>query len=153
MRECINSVMRQSRKAAHLLKCSRSQPREGTGTVFPSIQRIMIWDGLSRLIVSRKNRASPRAVKGYQILSYICLCLFVGCGNQFTPVETGTAQEALTLMLDRWKEGRKPEILRDESPSIEVQEMDWSRGAKLLEYEIVSDDQPARDLSPGSNSS
>lgn len=71
------------------------------------------------------------------------LILVMGCGTQYTPVDASTAQEALTLTLDRWKEGKKPEDLREESPPIEVQEIEWSGGAKLIEYEIESDDKSA----------
>lgn len=76
------------------------------------------------------------------ILLLILFCFLIGCGSQIK-VDAGTAQQALTTALDSWKEGKKPEDLLEESPPIEVQEMDWTNGAKLLDYEIVSDDQPA----------
>jgi hypothetical protein len=71
------------------------------------------------------------------------LFFLIGCGTPSVRVDAGTAQESLTLVLDRWKEGKKPADLLEESPPIEVQELEWSNGAKLLEYEIISDDQSA----------
>ena len=45
--------------------------------------------------------------------------------------------------MESWKEGKTPEDLLNESPEIVVQEPEWNDGAKLLDYQIVSDDAPA----------
>lgn len=76
----------------------------------------------------------------YAALWFNCLAFLVGCGNHYTPVDAGTAQAALSSTLEAWKEGKQPADLLEGSPSIEVQDIEWNNGAKLLEYEIVSDD-------------
>lgn len=70
------------------------------------------------------------------------MCL-TGCSDKVgAPVDVHTAQQTLVTALDGWKDGKVPEDLFEERPSIAVQEMEWSNGTKLLDYEIVSDDQP-----------
>jgi hypothetical protein len=45
--------------------------------------------------------------------------------------------------MESWKDGKQPEDLADETPPITVQEMEWSNGAKLIEYQLVEGDRPA----------
>ncbi len=77
----------------------------------------------------------------------ICICSFLlivsGCADQAgAPVKLDVAQQTLLSAMEAWKDGREAEDLLNEKPSIVVQESEWIEGTKLLEYEIVSDDQP-----------
>ena len=67
--------------------------------------------------------------------------LVVGCGGKFKPVNVATAQNALMTTMESWKEGKSPGDLQDENPPITVEELEWSRGAKLLDYDILGDDK------------
>ncbi len=95
-----------------------------------------------RTIRDRKsvfNSSSP-------LVWYLCLsCLamtFTGC-VKVNPVDVGKATSALETCLEGWKEGKKPDDLLEESPPITVHELEWTNGAKLLEYEIESDEKNA----------
>ena len=67
--------------------------------------------------------------------------LVVGCGSKFKPVNVATAQNALMTTMECWKEGKSPADLQEEDPPITVEELEWSRGAKLLEYDMVGEDK------------
>ena len=73
----------------------------------------------------------------------VCVVLLSGCSGRVAPVDVGKALVALESSLDRWKEGKKPEDLLEESPPITANEFEWSREAKLLDYEIVGDEKNA----------
>jgi hypothetical protein len=73
----------------------------------------------------------------------VCVAVLIGCVGRVAPVDVSKATSALELSLESWKEGKKPDELLEESPPITVHEIEWSNGAKLLDYEIVSDEKNA----------
>lgn len=67
--------------------------------------------------------------------------LLSGCGGSNAhAVDTSQARDALVSALDHWKKGDAPRSITE----MTIQDMDWERGAKLLDYQIVGDGQ-ARD--------
>jgi hypothetical protein len=40
------------------------------------------------------------------------------------------------MALESWKKGEAPKALRDASPSITIQDMDWKAGLVLVTYEM-----------------
>ena len=72
----------------------------------------------------------------------LALSLLAGCGHRNVPVNVDVAEDALKTVLEKWQAGEKPEDLQDETPQIVVQDLDWSGGAKLTSFEILSDAQP-----------
>lgn len=81
-----------------------------------------------------------RARRGFLALA-ATLTLFAGCnGSQrAAPVDADRAREALKTTLDGWKKGDKPETLKEGTPSITVQDMDWMGGARLVDYQVDGD--------------
>ena len=71
------------------------------------------------------------------------LALLTGCSSSLVEVDSDTAQEALVTVMESWKEGKAPDDLLDERPSITVQETDWNDEIKLLEYHLFEDSRPA----------
>lgn len=67
-----------------------------------------------------------------------------GCGDgrSSPPVKVDLARETLKAMLEKWKSGATPESLRQATPSVVVQDLDWSGGAKLVAYQILDGDEP-----------
>ena len=67
--------------------------------------------------------------------------VFAGCSGSphSDPVDTDRARETLKLALDGWKNGEPPSALKDGSPSITVQDLDWLAGAKLVDYEVAGE--------------
>lgn len=67
-----------------------------------------------------------------------------GCGGpyQSAPVNVAKAQEVLITALDSWKNGDPIELLQSEAPAIVVQDFDWMSGVKLLQYEVLDDENP-----------
>jgi hypothetical protein len=83
------------------------------------------------------------------IATLLCTLLgtlvLAGCGSgpyESAPVNPEIARETLNAALDSWKNGETVESLKEDSPSIVVQDFDWSGGAKLLEYEVLDDGKP-----------
>ncbi len=82
--------------------------------------------------------------KKVQICGCVSLIILTGCGdNVGAPVNVNVAQQTLTSAMEAWKNGKSSEDLLNEKPSIVVQETEWNEDTKLLDYEILSDDQPA----------
>jgi hypothetical protein len=53
------------------------------------------------------------------------------------------ARSSLTTFLDAWKEGKRPESLKEGEPEIIVGAPEWNEGARLVNYRLlepVSDD-------------
>jgi hypothetical protein len=67
---------------------------------------------------------------------------FVGGCSGFqgaAPVEPDRAREALKTALDVWKKGDQPGALKESTPPITAQDLDWLGGAKLVNYEVTGD--------------
>jgi hypothetical protein len=73
--------------------------------------------------------------------SLLLLGVAAGCTRQqhAAPVNPELARKSLRQVLDGWKRGDDMASFRQASPSITVQDMDWTSGYKLLDYEIVGD--------------
>ena len=67
-----------------------------------------------------------------------------GCSESFapTPLNTSKAQEALKTTLEAWKKGDDITSLKNGSPAITAQDLDWLGGAKLVGYQIQGDGKP-----------
>jgi len=80
------------------------------------------------------DRAARRHCAAILIAVFVC-----GCGNEMAtyPVDPDEARSTLDAVLTSWQEGATPESWQSESPSVVVQDADWSRGAKLKDYEII----------------
>ena len=74
----------------------------------------------------------------------ICLAILTGCGGPYisAPVKVDVARKTLVSTMESWKGGETPDGVRKKSPSVVVQDMDWTNGAKLIEYEILGDGKP-----------
>jgi hypothetical protein len=66
----------------------------------------------------------------------LALC-FAGCGYQHASnVDPTDAGKVLKTALDAWKDGKNNEELAKLSPSIIMNESDWTSGNQLLEYKM-----------------
>ncbi|WP_165071476.1 hypothetical protein [Paludisphaera rhizosphaerae] len=66
-----------------------------------------------------------------------------GCSTGVAhPVDPDRAMVALKATLDAWKEGKSIDSLQSSSPPIVAQDMEWTSGARLLDYH-VDDGKPA----------
>lgn len=70
--------------------------------------------------------------------------LFMGCagGYRNAPVEPDLARSTLNTALSAWKSGSTVDSLRAQSPEIVVQDTDWSKGAKLVDFEVLGAGEP-----------
>jgi hypothetical protein len=72
----------------------------------------------------------------------VACALLAGCSSESPtagPVDPDAARVALKTALEGWKQGKRPDALKAGSPSITVQDRDWDRGARLVDYQIVGD--------------
>lgn len=69
---------------------------------------------------------------------FVVAALLAGCGgkNPVYAVRSDVASDTLKSTLDAWKAGKMPADLQYGTPSITVQDMDWSGESKLLAYEV-----------------
>jgi hypothetical protein len=66
--------------------------------------------------------------------------LVAGCSQELPPqAQPQRAREALTAALDAWKGGATESSLQARVPAIHVNEPEWRAGARLLSYEIKSE--------------
>jgi len=75
----------------------------------------------------------------------LCSLLLTGCSSgpyESAPVNPDKARETLTTALESWKNGVTTEDLRQQTPSIVVQDFDWMGGVKLLDYEVLDEGNP-----------
>lgn len=75
-------------------------------------------------------------------VSLFGLLVLSGCSGKNAPVNVDVAQQTLTSTLEFWKDGETPESVAEQKPSIIVQDIDWTSGAKLIDYEIIDDGNP-----------
>ena len=88
------------------------------------------------------SSASGRTIRRVALL--FAALLFTGCGGtQYAAdVEPERARDALKTTLDGWKKGDAPAALKDGSPSIVAQDLDWLAGAKLVDYTVADEGKP-----------
>ncbi len=73
------------------------------------------------------------------LLLVFCL-LAAGCARvSRSAADPAQARQALETTLAGWKKGDAPAALKDGSPSIIAQDLDWLSGLKLVAYEITGD--------------
>ena len=78
------------------------------------------------------------------LFALFCLTSLTSCRDRVgAPVDLSVAQKTLASAMEGWKDGKTPKDLLAGTPSIFVQETEWTDGATLQDYEIISDDQPA----------
>ena len=85
------------------------------------------------------------SLRGYvpRVVAVICVLFLAGCRDRVgAPVNVNLAQSTLTSAMEAWKEGKTPKVLFEKTPSVFVQEAEWNDGATLVDYEIISNDQP-----------
>jgi hypothetical protein len=98
-----------------------------------------------------KRHRDPRSLSHYGSLGVVAACLgallilaLSGCSSSRAhAVDQPRAREALKTALDRWKQGDSPKSLASSATPMTVQDLEWEGGAKLIDYQIVDDGQPA----------
>jgi hypothetical protein len=67
-----------------------------------------------------------------------------GCSSgQAHAVDTPRAQEALKTALEHWKRGETPRSLSASATPMTVQDLEWESGARLIDYQILGEGEPA----------
>ncbi|APW63951.1 hypothetical protein [Paludisphaera borealis] len=67
-----------------------------------------------------------------------------GCsGGVANPVDPDRARVALKSALDHWKSGGDPLSMPTSATPMTVQDLEWQSGAKLVDYEVLGDGEPA----------
>lgn len=90
--------------------------------------------------MQRKSRILGLEISGRVVAALIVAAVFAGCsGSQHAAVDSSRARDALKVTLDGWKKGDTPSSLKEGSPSIVAQDMDWLAGAKLVDYQVVGE--------------
>jgi hypothetical protein len=81
-----------------------------------------------------------RSVFPIRLLALLAV-LVAGCSasRYSDPVDPERARETLNTVLEGWKKGDSPTVLKDGTPSISVQDADWLAGAKLVDYQLTSE--------------
>jgi hypothetical protein len=65
-----------------------------------------------------------------------------GCsGAAAHAVDPSRARDALVVALDHWKTGEDPRALPSSTTPMTVQDFDWLGGAKLIDYQLLSEGQ------------
>lgn len=84
----------------------------------------------------------PRAGR-FPIVSAALLfsLLITGCGIDHR-VQPDVAAQTLRKTMENWKEGKSPASLQSAEPAIVVQDMDWTGGAKLIDFQILDGAKP-----------
>ena len=67
--------------------------------------------------------------------------LLAGCSKQrhAAAVDPGLARQSLVAALESWKKGEEPGRLRQATPAVTVQDLDWKAGFRLVDYTVVGD--------------
>ena len=94
---------------------------------------------------------NSRSLSHYGTLGVIVACLgallilmLSGCSSSSAhAVDAPQAREALKTALDHWKQGENPRSLSAAATPMTVQDLEWEGGAKLIDYQILDDGQPA----------
>lgn len=78
------------------------------------------------------------------LLVFSCWCavmVLAGCSRQkqAADVNIQLAKDSLHKTLESWKKGDDYVALKQATPSITVQDLDWKGGFKLVDYEVIGD--------------
>lgn len=86
-------------------------------------------------------RSRPGAGKMMMIVTVAVALAVTGCGGapQAAAVDAPKARQALETALEGWKKGTPPDALQNGSPPMTVQDLDWTNGFKLVNYQIDED--------------
>jgi hypothetical protein len=78
-------------------------------------------------------------------MSLAAAAMLAGCSatERAAPVDASRARDALKTALDGWKKGDTPDVMKDSSPPITVQDFDWMAGARLVDYQVDGDGREA----------
>lgn len=78
------------------------------------------------------------------LLAMLAVLSIAGCsGSVANPVDPDRARGALKSALDHWKSGGDPLSLPTSATPMTVQDLEWQSGAKLVDYEVLGDGDPA----------
>jgi hypothetical protein len=67
----------------------------------------------------------------------VCVVVVFGCGRGSAGAfDAESARQSLTTVLDAWKGGGHPEDLKNSEPEIFVNEIDWTQGRRLKDYQV-----------------
>ena len=97
---------------------------------------------LSRLAGSNRNTSLYGTLWLVVVsLAVLATLLLPGCADasRAHAVNEPTARDALKTALDGWKNGKTPASFASDSSPMIVQDLEWSSGAKLLDYQLVDD--------------
>ncbi|MFN0051293.1 MAG: hypothetical protein ACKV0T_03830 [Planctomycetales bacterium] len=72
------------------------------------------------------------------LLVSLAAITLAGCGpGQASPKgSTEDVTKVLSVALDAWKAGKKPDELRSEKPAVNIADQDWQAGLALKEYQV-----------------
>jgi hypothetical protein len=73
------------------------------------------------------------------VISLAIATAFLGGCSGSGSVDTVRARETLKTALDVWKKGDPPDALKNNTPAVTAQDLDWLGGAKLVDYEVTGE--------------
>lgn len=82
-----------------------------------------------------------RAADSRRVLPLLICLSLVGCSASHR-VQPDVAEKTLRTTLESWKNGQTAESLQKAAPPIVVQDLDWTGGAKLVNFEILPGGKP-----------
>ena len=85
----------------------------------------------------RQMSLSPRSRRSTcWIVGFLVSCLAPSCAGprRAGPVDVNAARQAVTTVLDSWKNGNSLSEFQKRSTGITVQDMDWAAGIQLVSY-------------------
>jgi hypothetical protein len=96
----------------------------------------------SNLMIHRLGRVSPRLIA--PAVAAVVALTTSGCSKGVAnPVDPDRARVALKAALDHWKSGGDPLSMPTSATPMTVQDLEWQSGAKLVDYEVLGDGDPA----------
>ncbi|ODU02639.1 MAG: hypothetical protein ABS79_00080 [Planctomycetes bacterium SCN 63-9] len=79
----------------------------------------------------------------FAVMAVLATLFLPGCSGSGAslnaPVDGSAAREALKTTLESWKRGDAPKSLQSASQPITVQDLDWTAGMTLVDYQIMGD--------------